>query len=195
MLKVGLTGGIGSGKSEVSRRLVAKGAVLIDSDANAREVVAPGTPGLAAIVEEFGPEVLLPDGALDRPKLGSIVFADPERLARLNAITHPLIGVLSRSQFEAAPADAIIIYDVPLLAENKLKPLYDLVVVVDTPVETQLERLLSQRGMTEGDARARIAAQATREDRLAIADHVIDNSGSLEELQEQIDRLWASFQS
>ncbi|GAB3687785.1 dephospho-CoA kinase [Actinocorallia lasiicapitis] len=193
MLKVGLTGGIGSGKSEVSRRLVAKGAVLVDSDANARAVVAPGTEGLAAIVAEFGPGVLQADGSLDRPKLGSIVFADPDRLAALNAITHPLIGALGQRQVDAAPAGSIIVYDVPLLAENGLKPLYDLVVVVDAPVETQLDRLLNQRGMTEADAKARIAAQATREERRAIADHLLDNSGGLDALQEQIDALWADL--
>lgn len=190
MLRVGLTGGIGSGKSEVSRRLVALGAVLIDSDAIAREVVAPGSEGLAKIVEEFGRDVLLPDGALDREKLGSIVFADPEKLAALNAITHPLIGARGQELFEAAPEDAIVVYDVPLLAENSLKPLYDLVVVIDVPVETQLERLIGQRGMTEEAARARIGHQATREARLAIADQVIDNSGTLDDLAEQTGKLW-----
>ncbi|GAA3233501.1 dephospho-CoA kinase [Actinocorallia longicatena] len=194
MLKVGLTGGIGSGKSEVSRGLVARGAVLIDSDAMAREVVEPGTPGLAAIVEEFGPGVLRADGALDREKLGSIVFSDPEKLAALNGITHPLIGARGQELLAAAPEGSIVVYDVPLLAENRLKPLYDLVVVVDAPVETQLDRLTSQRGMTEEAAGARIAAQATREERRAIADHVIDNSGTLEELHAHIDALWADLQ-
>lgn len=193
-LRVGLTGGIGSGKSEVSRRLAAAGAVLIDSDALAREVVAPGSEGLAGIVEEFGPGVLAEDGSLNREKLGSIVFSDPERLARLNAITHPLIGARSAALQEAAPADAVIVFDVPLLAENGLKPLYDLVVVVDAPVQTQLARLTGLRGMSEEEARKRIAAQATREQRLAIADRVIDNSGTLEELAEQVDRLWADLQ-
>ncbi|MEO3783552.1 dephospho-CoA kinase [Actinocorallia sp. B10E7] len=189
-LRVGLTGGIGSGKSEVSRRLAAAGAVLIDSDALAREVVAPGSEGLARIVEEFGSGVLTGDGALNREKLGSIVFSDPEKLARLNAITHPLIGARSAELQEAAPEDSVIVFDVPLLAENGLAPLYDLVVVVDAPVETQLERLTGLRGMSEEEARKRIAAQATREQRLAIADRVIDNSGTLEGLAEQVDRLW-----
>ncbi|MCD0450740.1 dephospho-CoA kinase [Actinocorallia sp. API 0066] len=192
-VRIGLTGGIGSGKSEVSRRLVAHGAVLIDSDALAREVVEPGTPGLAAIVAEFGEGVLHGDGTLNREALGAIVFADKEKLARLNAITHPLIGVRGQELLSAAPEDAVVVYDVPLLAENGLKPLYDLVVVVDAPVEVQLARLTGQRGMTEEAARARIAAQATREQRLAIADRVIDNSGTLEALQKQVDELWASL--
>jgi len=192
-LRVGLTGGIGSGKSEVSRRLAAAGAVLIDSDALAREVVEPGGEGLARIVEEFGEGVLTGEGTLNREKLGSIVFSDPEKLARLNAITHPLIGARSAELQEAAPEDAVIVFDVPLLAENGLESLYALVVVVDAPVETQLERLTSLRGMSEEEARKRIAAQATREQRLAIADRVIDNSGTLEELAAQVDRLWADL--
>jgi dephospho-CoA kinase len=192
-LRVGLTGGIGSGKSEVSRRLAAAGAVLIDSDALAREVVEPGGEGLARIVEEFGEGVLTGEGTLNREKLGSIVFSDPEKLARLNAITHPLIGARSAELQEAAPEDAVIVFDVPLLAENGLESLYALVVVVDAPVETQLERLTSLRGMSEEEARKRIAAQATREQRLAIADRVIDNSGTLEELAGQVDRLWTDL--
>ncbi|MFC5752583.1 dephospho-CoA kinase [Actinomadura rugatobispora] len=190
MLKVGLTGGIGSGKSEVSGRLAKHGAVVIDADRIAREVVEPGTPGLAAVVAEFGEGVLLPDGGLDRPKVGSIVFSDPERLAALNAIVHPLVGKRTQELMEAAPEDAILVYDVPLLAENGLGEMYDLVVVVDAPVETQLERLTGRRGMTGEDARARIAAQASREDRRAIAHHVIDNSGSLDDLRAQVDDLW-----
>jgi dephospho-CoA kinase len=193
VLRVGLTGGIGAGKSEVSRRLVARGVVLIDGDAIAREVVKPGTPGLEAIVEEFGDEVLLPDGTLDRPKLGGIVFGDGERLAALNAITHPLIGQRSQEMFDTAPDDAIVVYDMPLLTENNLASLHDVVIVVDLPVETQIERLVGLRGMTEADARARIAAQATREQRRAIADHVIDNSGSLEDLDTQVDAVWADL--
>ena len=189
-LRVGLTGGIGSGKSEVSRRLAAAGAVLIDSDALAREVVEPGTEGLAKIVEEFGADVLTAEGTLNREKLGSIVFSDPEKLAKLNAITHPLIGARSAELQDAAPQDAVLLFDVPLLAENGLKPLYDLVVVVDAPVETQLARLTDLRGMSETEARKRIAAQATREQRLAIADRVIDNSGSLARLAEQVEELW-----
>ncbi|GAA2408316.1 dephospho-CoA kinase [Actinomadura vinacea] len=190
VLKVGLTGGIGSGKSEVSSRLRGHGAVVIDADRIAREVVEPGTPGLAAVVAEFGEEVLLPDGGLDRPKVGSIVFADPQRLTALNGIVHPLVGERTRELMEAAPGDAVVVFDVPLLAENGLGEMYDVVVVVDAPVETQLERLTSRRGMTEEDARSRIAAQASRADRRAIADRVIDNSGSLDDLKSQVDTLW-----
>ncbi|MFE4818755.1 dephospho-CoA kinase [Streptomyces sp. NPDC056704] len=193
MLKVGLTGGIGAGKSEVSRLLVRLGAVLIDADLIAREVVAPGTPGLAAVVDAFGQDVLAPDGGLDRPKLGSIVFADPEKLAVLNSIVHPLVGARSRELESAAAEDAVVIHDVPLLAENALRPLYDLVVVVDASPETQLDRLVRLRGMTEADARARMAAQATREQRLGIADVVIDNDVPLEELEARVREVWADL--
>jgi dephospho-CoA kinase len=193
MLKVGLTGGIGAGKSEVSRLLVAYGAVLIDADRIAREVVAPGTPGLAAVVEAFGEDVLGADGSLDRPKLGSIVFADPEKLAVLNEIVHPLVGRRSRELETAAPDDAVVIHDVPLLAENSLAALYDLVIVVDASPETQLDRLVRLRGMTEDDARARMAAQATREKRLAIADIVIDNDVPLEALERRVRDVWAEL--
>jgi dephospho-CoA kinase len=193
VLKVGLTGGIGSGKSEVSRRLVALGAVLVDADAVAREVVEPGTPGLAAVVEEFGDDVLRTDGALDRERLGSIVFADEEQRRRLNAIVHPLVGTRMQELVQDAPAAAIVVYDVPLLTENDLAGMYDLVVVVDAPVEEQVRRLTTVRGMTEEAARARIAAQATRERRRAVADRVIDNSGTLETLAAQVDELWAEL--
>ncbi|UJA07540.1 dephospho-CoA kinase [Streptomyces collinus] len=190
MLKVGLTGGIGAGKSEVSRLLVEHGAVLIDADRIAREVVAPGTPGLTAVVEAFGPDVLTPDGSLDRPGLGSIVFADPGKLATLNAIVHPLVGTRSRALEDAAADDAVVIHDVPLLTENGLAPLYDLVIVVDTSPETQLDRLVRQRGMTEHDARARMAAQATREQRREIADIVIDNDVPLDTLRKRVAEVW-----
>jgi dephospho-CoA kinase len=193
VLRVGLTGGIGSGKSEVSRRLVSLGAVLVDADAVAREVVEPGTPGLAAVVEEFGREVLLPDGALDREKLGSIVFADDAKLRRLNAIVHPLVGRRMQELVDDAPPAAIVVYDVPLLTENDLAGMYEFVVVVDTSVEEQVRRLTALRGMTEEAARARIAAQATREQRRAVADRVIDNSGTLETLAAQVDELWAEL--
>jgi dephospho-CoA kinase len=193
MLKVGLTGGIGAGKSEVSRLLVEHGAVLIDADRIAREVVAPGTAGLAAVIDAFGEDVLAPDGSLDRPKLGSIVFADPEKLAVLNSIVHPLVGARSRELESAAAEDAVVIHDVPLLAENALRPLYDLVVVVDASPETQLDRLVRLRGMTEADARARMAAQATREQRLGIADVVIDNDAPLEELEARVREVWADL--
>ncbi|MFJ5043695.1 dephospho-CoA kinase [Streptomyces sp. NPDC098077] len=190
MLKVGLTGGIGAGKSEVSRLLVTYGAVLIDSDRIAREVVEPGTPGLAAVVEEFGPDVLTAEGALDRPALGALVFADAGRLAALNAIVHPLVGARAAARERAAPEDAVVVHDVPLLVENGLAPLYDLVVVVDASAETQLHRLVTLRGMTESDARARMAAQATREQRRAVADRIVDNDGPLEALEPQVRAVW-----
>ncbi|MEU5989393.1 dephospho-CoA kinase [Spirillospora sp. NPDC047418] len=193
MLKVGLTGGIGSGKSEVSARLDERGAVVIDADKIAREVVEPGTPGLAAVVAEFGADVLLPSGALDREKVGKIVFADAERLAALNAIVHPLVGARMQELMDAAPAGAVVVYDVPLLAENGLAPMYDEVVVVDAPEETQLDRLTSRRGMTEEDARARMAAQASRADRRAVATRIIDNSGTLDDLKTQVDALWEAL--
>jgi dephospho-CoA kinase len=194
MLKVGLTGGIGAGKSEVSRLLVAHGAVLIDADRIAREVVAPGTPGLAAVVAAFGEDVLAEDGSLDRPKLGAVVFADPDRLAVLNSIVHPLVGARSRELEQAAAEDAVVVHDVPLLTENGLAPLYDLVVVVDAAPGTQLDRLVRLRGMTEEDARARMAAQATREKRREIADIVIDNDVPLEELQQRVREVWAELE-
>ncbi|MFI9148996.1 dephospho-CoA kinase [Streptomyces sp. NPDC053367] len=190
MLTVGLTGGIGAGKSEVSRLLVECGAVLIDADRIAREVVAPGTPGLAAVVEAFGDEVLAEDGSLDRPKLGSIVFSNPDKLALLNGIVHPLVGARSRELEDAAPADAVVVHDVPLLSENGLASLYDLVIVVDAAPETQLDRLVRLRGMTEDDARARMAAQATREERRTIADIVIDNDVPLPELRRRVHEVW-----
>ncbi|MDX3230949.1 dephospho-CoA kinase [Streptomyces sp. ME19-01-6] len=193
MLRLGLTGGIGAGKSEVSRMLSSYGAVLIDSDRIAREVVEPGTPGLAAVVAEFGPGVLAPDGGLDRPKLGGIVFGDPERLRALNAIVHPLVRARSAELEAAAGPDAIVVHDVPLLAENGLAPLYDVVMVVDAAPGTQLDRLVRLRGMTEDEARARMAAQATREERLAVADVVIDNDGPLEELEPQVRKVWADL--
>ncbi|MEV6328105.1 dephospho-CoA kinase [Streptomyces sp. NPDC051909] len=190
MLKVGLTGGIGAGKSEVSRLLVSYGAVLIDADRIAREVVEPGTPGLAAVVAEFGEGILTPEGTLDRPGLGAIVFGDPERLAALNAIVHPLVGARSAELEGRAGPDDVVIHDVPLLTENGLAPLYDLVVVVDAAPETQLERLVRLRGMTEDEARARMSAQATRAQRWAVADLVIDNDGPLEALEPQVRKVW-----
>ncbi|MER7484608.1 dephospho-CoA kinase [Streptomyces sp. NPDC126497] len=193
MLKVGLTGGIGAGKSEVSRLLVACGAVLIDADRIAREVVEPGTPGLAAVVDAFGTEILTEDGRLDRPALGSIVFADPERLAVLNSIVHPLVGARSRELEGAAAEDAVVVHDVPLLTENGLAPLYDLVIVVDASPETQLDRLVGRRGMTAEDARARMAAQATREQRREIADIVIDNDVPLDELERRVRDVWSGL--
>ncbi|MET9528972.1 MULTISPECIES: dephospho-CoA kinase [unclassified Streptomyces] len=193
MLKVGLTGGIGAGKSEVSRLLVSYGAVLIDADRIAREVVEPGTPGLAAVVEAFGESVLAGDGSLNRPALGSVVFADPDRLATLNAIVHPLVGARSAELEGLADADSVVIHDVPLLTENGLAPLYDLVVVVDASPQTQLDRLVRLRGMQESEARARMAAQATREQRREIADILIDNDGPLDALEPQVRTVWAQL--
>lgn len=190
MLKVGLTGGIGAGKSEVSRRLADRGAVIIDADAVAREVVAPGTRGLAEITAAFGPGVLDAGGALDRGRLGEIVFADSGLLGKLNAIVHPLVAERMRQIERAAPPDAVVVHDVPLLAENRLADRYDVVVVVDVPPEVQLGRLTQQRGMPEDQARERMGAQASRAQRLAIADIVVDNSGPLAELDRRVDGLW-----
>ena len=192
MLRVGLTGGIGSGKSSVSALLADHGAVIIDADLNARAVVAKGTPGLRAVIDAFGEQLLRPDGELDREALGRIVFADPDKLASLNAIVHPLIGELTAAQTRAAEvADApVVIFDVPLLVENHLEGMYDAVVVVAAPPETQLRRLTEQRGMTEADAKARIAAQAPLEAKLAAATYVIDNDGPREALAPQVDQLW-----
>jgi dephospho-CoA kinase len=190
MLRLGLTGGIGAGKSEVSRLLLSYGAVLVDSDRIAREVVEPGTPGLAAVVGEFGPEVLTADGALDRPKLGRIVFGDPARLQALNRLVHPLVRARSAELEAAADPDAIVVHDVPLLVENGLASRYDLVVVVDASPGTQLDRLVRKRGMTESEARGRMAAQANRTERLAAADLVIDNDGPLEKLEPQVRAVW-----
>ena len=198
MLRVGLTGGIGSGKSEVSRRLAARGAVIIDADVAARQVVAPGTPGLARIAAEFGPGVLRPDGALDRDRLGAIVFGDPAQLAKLNAITHPLIAewmqAVERAALDAARGEAVLVYDAALLAESGRWADYDLVIVVDVPPGLQVDRLVSQRGMAPDQARARMAAQASREQRLALADVVIDNSGSLEDLDRRVAEVWADLE-
>jgi dephospho-CoA kinase len=190
---VGLTGGIGAGKSEVSRRLSAQGAILIDADAIAREVVAPGTPGLGAVTEIFGAEVLRADGSLDREGLGEIVFADPAKLEALNEIVHPLVGERMAELERGAAPEAIVVHDVPLLAENDLAGGYDLVIVVDAPEQVQLDRLTRQRGMSAEQAQARMAAQASRDKRLAVADLVVDNSGSLAELDRQVGDLWAEL--
>jgi len=198
MLRVGLTGGIGSGKSEVSRRLAATGAVVLDADAAAREVVEPGTPGLKRIAETFGPGVLRPDGALDRARLAEIVFADDAARARLNAIVHPLVHEHMRAAEQAAVRaggdDIVIVHAVPLLAEGGRAGEFDLVIVLDLPSETQVERLAA-RGMPEEQARARMAAQASREQRLAIADIVIDNSGTLADLDHRVSEVWADLKA
>jgi dephospho-CoA kinase len=192
-LRVGLTGGIGAGKSEVSRRLRAYGAVVIDADAVAREVVAPGTPGLTEVAAAFGPAVLRPDGNLDREQLGEMVFADKSLRAKLNAIVHPRVAERMAELEQAAGNAAIIVHDVPLLAENHLAGNFDVVVVVDVPPRVQAERLARERGLTRAQAEARIRAQASREERLAIATIVVDNSGSLSELDREAGDLWAEL--
>jgi dephospho-CoA kinase len=192
MLRVGLTGGIGAGKSEVSRRLADRGAVVIDADAVAREVVEPGTPGLAEIVAVFGDGVLRPDGSLDRDRLGEIVFADQASRARLNAIVHPRVGERMREIEQSAGDSAVIVHDIPLLTENNLAAGFDVVVVVDAPPEVQEERL-ARRGLTHEQALARMRAQASRQQRLAIATSVIDNSGTLADLDRRVGELWAGL--
>jgi dephospho-CoA kinase len=193
--RIGLTGGIGSGKSTVSALLADRGAVVIDYDLLAREVVQVGTPALAAIVERFGSGVLLPDGSLDRPALGAVVFGDDNARRDLEAITHPAIGELAWARDEAAPADAIVVHDHPLLVETGLAQLMDMVVVVDVAEDVQVDRLVRLRGMADEDARARIAAQASRADRRSAADVVIDNSGTPEDLVESVDALWERLQT
>ena len=193
MIRVGLTGGIGAGKSEVSRRLASYGAVVIDADAVAREVVAPGTPGLAEVVQAFGPEVLRGDGTLDRDRLGELVFADESLRMKLNAITHPRVGERMAELERQAGEVPVIVHDVPLLAENHLAGRFDEVVVVDVPPRIQAERLARERGMSKAQAEARMRAQAPREDRLAIATIVVDNSGSLAELDREVGELWAEL--
>ncbi len=191
VIHVGLTGGIGSGKSTVAALLAERGAVVIDADRLARDVVAPGTDGIRRVVGEFGEAVLAPDGALDRSRLASVVFADPARRAALNAIVHPLVRSRSDEIVAGLPPDAVVVHDIPLLVENGMASRFDLVVVVDAPDEVQVERLVRDRGLEPDDARARIAAQATREQRRAVADFVIDNSGPPEGLTTQVRELWS----
>ena len=192
-LRVGLTGGIGAGKSEVARRLASYGAVVIDADAVAREVVAPGTPGLAEVVQAFGPDVLRPDGSLDRDRLGQFVFADESLRMKLNSIVHPRVGERMAELEAQAGAAPVIVHDVPLLAENHLADRFDEVVVVDVAPRVQAERLARERGMSRAQAQARMRAQASRQERLAIASIVVDNSGSLAELDREVGELWAEL--
>lgn len=194
-LQVGLTGGIGSGKSTVSARLAELGAVVVDYDLLAREAVEPGTPALAAIRERFGDAVVAADGSLDRPALGAVVFADETARRDLEAITHPAIRDLAAARIGAAPDDAVVVHDHPLLVDMGMAAACDVVVVVDLPPELQVRRLVEQRGMTETDARARLAAQTSREQRLAAADEVLDNRGSREELLAAVDALWTRLTS
>ena len=189
VLRIGLTGGIGSGKSTVSRLLAERGAVIVDADAIAREVVEPGTPGLAAVVEAFGAGILAADGSLNRPALAAVVFADRGARRTLDAIVHPLVRARAIEIAAAAPPDAVVVNDVPLLAETGQASSYDVVLVVETDPGTRIARLV-QRGLTAEDARARIAVQATDEQRRAIADVVLDNSGTPEQLAAQVDRFW-----
>lgn len=194
MYVVGLTGGIGSGKSTVAARLAARGAHVIDADAVAREVVAPGEPALDAIAERFGRDLVGPDGALDRAGLAAIVFDDDDALAALNAITHPAIAgrIAARlDELEASlPGDAVVVVDHPLLVETGQADRFDALVVVLAPVDLRIARLETHRGIDPDDARARIAAQASDEERRAVADHVVDNDADLDALGERVDDLW-----
>lgn len=196
-MRVAVTGGIGSGKSAVSARLAAHGAVVVDADAIAREVVEPGTPGLAEVVAEFGPGVLTPEGALDRPAMAALVFSDPERRLALEAIVHPLVAERAAALLAAAPADAVVVYDVPLLAETMRTTRadghgFDAVVVVTAPREVRVARLVA-RGLAAADAEARIDAQASDEERLALADRVIDNGSGLDDLDRAVDEVWTAL--
>ena len=189
-MKIGLTGGIASGKSMVAVRLKELGAVLVDADAIAREVVEPGTPGLAAVVRAFGEEILDTAGRLDRARLGAIVFRDPERREELNGIVHPLVRQRAAAVISEAPAGAVVVQDIPLLVETGQQSSFHLVVVVDAAADVRVERMVRHRGMTEEEARSRMAAQASRDVRLDAADVVLDNSGSPEDLRLAVDRLW-----
>lgn len=194
-MRVGLTGGVASGKSSVSSILRELGAVVIDADQLAREVVAKGTPGLERVVEAFGPEVLTADGDLDRPKVGSIVFADEDQRRVLESIVHPLVFDRIVALEEAASEADVVVHDIPLLAESGRADTFDAVIVVDAPAEVQIERMVRDRGWTGEEAEARIAAQAGREDRRAIATYVIDNTGTLEELEARVRQVWEELRS
>ncbi|MDX6228851.1 MAG: dephospho-CoA kinase [Frankiales bacterium] len=195
MYWVGLTGGIGAGKSTVARLLADRGAAVIDADLLAREVVEPGTDGLAEVVAAFGPEVLAQDGTLDRKALAARVFAHPEQLARLNAIVHPRVEELTQDRASRLPPHSVVVNDIPLLVEVGAAGRYDLVVVVEAPEAVRVERLRSSRGMAEADAKARIASQADPGTRTALADVVIDNAGSYDELVATVDDLWARIRA
>jgi dephospho-CoA kinase len=193
VILIGLTGGIGAGKSTVSAHLASLGAVIIDADAVTRELQQPGQPVLAAIAERFGPEVLTAEGALDRPKLAGLVFGDADALADLNQIVHPAVSAVIRERIDAqAATDHLVVLDVPLLTENRNYST-TATVVVDIDPELAVRRLVEQRGMTETDARARMARQASRDERLALADFVLHNGGTREELVAQVDDLWPTL--
>ena len=189
-LHVGLTGGIGAGKSTVARLLAEHGAIVLDADLAARAVVEPGTAGLAEVVGAFGPGVLREDGSLDRAALAAVVFTDEEQRNKLNAIVHPRVRTWMAERVAAAPAGSVVVQDVPLLVEGGGAKLFEHVVVVDADDETRIARLVGDRGMSEQDARARIAAQASREQRNAVADRLIDNSGGPAELASAVSDLW-----
>ncbi len=188
--RVGLTGGIGSGKSAVADLLAERGAVIIDADVLAREAVAPGTPALAAIAVRFGGGVIAADGTLDRPALGRLVFEDETARQALNAIVHPRVRALADAIEATVPPGAVVVHVIPLLVETGQEASFDLLVVVDCPVAVQVARLVERRGLSVAEAQARISAQATREERLAVADVVLDNSGTAEALAGQVDGLW-----
>ncbi|GAA3650286.1 dephospho-CoA kinase [Microbacterium marinilacus] len=193
---VALTGGIASGKSTVARRLAEHGAVVVDADALVRELQRPGEPVLSAIAAEFGEGVLTPDGALDRPALGALVFGDRERLAALNDIVHPAVKEESQRRFRAAldaDPDAVVVYDVPLLAEARGTGEWDRVVVAHAPADVRVARMVEHRGMSEAEARSRVANQASDDERLRLADVVIDTSGAIEDTLAQADALWRSL--
>ena len=192
-MRIGLTGGIASGKSTVARELERLGAVIIDADVLARDVVALGTEGLKAVVARFGDAVLAADGSLDRLALAGIVFADPQARADLNAIIHPLVRERAAELEAAAPAGAVVVHVIPLLVETGQQDRFDAVVVVDTTVEEQLRRLTRRDGLTQTEAEQRVAAQASREERLGAATHVIDSSGPVRETMRQVGELWRSL--
>jgi dephospho-CoA kinase len=196
-LTVVVTGGIGSGKSSVASMLEKKGGALVDADAIAREVIAPGGPAFDGVVERFGPSILGPDGAIDRQALASVVFSDASALADLNAITHPVIGqIMVERRAAAQHGGGVVVLDIPLLRAAHRKQLaVDVVVVVDTPVEVAVERLVDQRGFGREDAEARVSAQISREERRALADYFLDNSGDRDALSTQVDELWVQLES
>jgi dephospho-CoA kinase len=190
VLRIGLTGGIGAGKSTVSAAFAECGGIIVDGDVIAREVVQPGTEGLAALVDAFGSDILLPDGTLNRPALAAVAFTDDEKRSTLNGIVHPLVGKRRAELIEAAADDAVVIEDIPLLVESQMAPMFPLVIIVHADEDLRVARLIEHRGFSESDARARIAAQATEEQRRAVADVWLDNSGTAEELVEVARTLW-----
>ncbi len=194
-MRVGLTGGVASGKSTVAAILESLGAVVVDADQLAREVVRPGTPGLAAVLEAFGPDLLAGDGSLDRPALGKVVFSDERARRRLEGILHPLIRARAAEIEAGAGPDAVVVHAIPLLAETGQAAGFDAVLVVDVPVPTQIERMVADRGMSREDAEARVAAQASREDRLAVATYVVDNTGTREDLRDRVTEVFGQLVS